>query len=116
MWKCGIKLARVQQGTTETVCDHTLRLSAVTNSFESAVERQTPGRTPWAAFSVVLFHRSLFPSIQCLQLPNKPVSLLREAVGRARRHEVTSVAGVPTVSDCHFLPPSTVSFPHSVRK
>lgn len=73
------------------------------NRFESAVERQTQGRTPWAAFSVTLFQRGLIPSIQCLQLSDKPVTSLREAVDRARRNEAASLAE-GTVNAMSFTP------------
>ena len=98
-----LKLACFKQGATESVTDYTLRLRTLTNRFESAVERQTQGRRPWAAFSVTLFQHGLIPSIQCLQLSDKPVTSLREAVDRARRHEAASLAG-GTVSALSFTP------------
>ena len=78
--ECALKLASFKQGATGSVSDYTLYFCTVTNRYESAVERQTKGRTPWAAFSVTLFQHGSIPSIQCLQLSDKPVTSLRQAV------------------------------------
>ena len=99
--ECAVKLASCKQGATESVSDYSLRFRTLTNRFELALECQTQGRLPWAAFSVNLFQHGLIPSIQCLQLSDKPVASLREAVDRARRHEAASLVG-GTVSAVSF--------------
>ena len=101
--ECALKLASFKQGATESVPKYTFHFRTITNRFESAVERQTKGRTPWAAFSVTLFQHGLIPSIQGLQLSDKPVTSLREAVDRARHHEAASLAG-GTVTTLSFTP------------
>ena len=52
--------------------------------------------------SVILWQNGLAPAIQCLQLADKPVTSLREAVDRARRHEAASLVGGTTVSAKSF--------------
>lgn len=93
----------MKQGTTESVSYYILRFRTATNRFEFSVECQTPGRAPWAALSVTLFQHGLIPSIQCLQLSDKPVTSLREAVDRERHHEAASLAG-GTASAMSFTP------------
>ena len=92
-----VKLASFPQGATESFSDFSLRFRTLTNRFESAVERQIQGHLLWAAFSVTLFQHGLIPSILRLQLSDKPVASLREAVDGARRHDAASLA-VGTVS------------------
>ena len=102
--ECALKLASFKLGAAEYVSEYSLRFRTITQPFEFVVERQTHGRTSWAAFSVCLFqHDGLTPSIQCLQLSDQPATSLREAADRARRHEAASLAG-GSVSAMPFTP------------
>lgn len=107
-----LKLARFKQGATESVSDYALRFRAVTNHFESAVERQTQGRTPCAAFSVTLFQHGLIPSIPC---PNCPVSRSLYYVKLSTAHVATKPpASLGALSaPCHSPLSPTVLLSHS---
>lgn len=90
--ECAPQYANFKQGATETVSDYTLTFSQCHYTrFESAVERQSQDRTPWAALSVTLFQHGRVPYKQCPQLSAKPVTSPRDAVDRARLHEAASL-------------------------
>ena len=61
--ECALRLASSKMEKDETVSNYALRFTSLVTRFERSVERTTPGRTPWAAMSVVLWQNGLTPAI-----------------------------------------------------
>lgn len=72
--------------------------------FVSAVKRNAKGRMPWAVTAVTLWHHRLPPSLQLLRSGEKPVTLFKDAVERARSHEATRLTGEASVSAMSITP------------
>ena len=103
--ECTIKLATFKAEKGETVSASELRFRALMSRFESAFERHAKGRTPWAAITVTLWQHSLTPALKLLQSGEKPVTSFKEAVERARRHQVARLnGGAATISAMSFTP------------
>lgn len=93
------RLANFKMEAHENVSSYALRFRSLVTRFESSVKRATPGVTPWASLSTIIWQNGLSPSIQCQQLSEKPVTSFREAVERGRRHEAAGfVGGVSAMS------------------
>ena len=85
-----------------------LRFQSACTRFESAIAPVTPGRSPYAAPSVILFQDGFVSSIKCPSLSDNPIKSLRKAVDRARRDEATILTG--TNRNANFV--SAMSFTH----
>ncbi|CAN0360952.1 unnamed protein product, partial [Ectocarpus sp. 4 AP-2014] len=82
-----LSLVNLRQAGNENVSSYALRLQTDCTRFEQAVERITPGRSPYQALVVILFQNGLVPNIRSKVLDKKPVKALRDAIDRARRTE-----------------------------
>ena len=63
------------------------------SQFQAAVYRVDDNRATWNTLTVALWQRGLKPNVRCLQVTDKPVTSLKEAIDRARRHEATGLDG-----------------------
>ena len=106
-----LRLATYKQEARKTVSAYYLRFQSECTGFEVAVARAThPGRSPYAALSVILFWYGLVPYIKGLSLSDKPIRSLPEAVDRARRHEATNPTGTnPNINTVSAMPFTHVS-------
>ncbi|CAN0558306.1 unnamed protein product, partial [Ectocarpus sp. 12 AP-2014] len=100
-----LSLVNLRQAGNENVSSYALRLQTECTRFEQAVERITPGRSPYQALVVILFQNGLVPNIRSKVLDKKPVRALRDAIDRARRTESANLSGeTPAVSAVSLTP------------
>lgn len=90
-----LELANFRQFPHESVSAYALRFRTLCTRFEGAVERATPGRSPYVALSLSLFQAGLSPVFKASDGGEKHPSSLREAIERARRRESWGAMGSP---------------------
>ena len=88
-------LAEFKIDPGETVASYVLRFQSECTRFEACVQRVTPGRSPYAALSVVLFRNGVVPGIRLLASQEHPKTM-SEAVAQLHRHEAANFTGSNT--------------------
>lgn len=87
VYETGFRLLEIRQEESERVLFYTLRFGEAMRSFQAAVERAAPGRSPWDLLRLVLFQKGLNPDVQRLYLMQPPAETMADAVSRAQRCE-----------------------------
>ncbi|CAM9747863.1 unnamed protein product [Ectocarpus sp. 12 AP-2014] len=82
-----IRLASIKMEPDESVMIYALRLNSLSSRLALAVERETPGRSPFAVLSTILWRRGLLPDIRDMQWNGESALSMREARDRAHRIE-----------------------------
>ena len=82
----------LRQHTSETMLEYDIRFRSAIARFESAMERAGPNRSPIVTFYVSHYESTVKPPLQCLQRPEKPAILLKEAMDKTR-HEAAGISG-----------------------
>ena len=69
-----------------------MRFRAVLSQFQADVDRVDNKRATWSALTA-LWQQGLKPNVHCLVLNEQTVTLLKEAIDSACRHQATRLAG-----------------------
>ncbi|CAM9179648.1 unnamed protein product [Ectocarpus sp. 4 AP-2014] len=82
-----IRLASIKMEPDEPVIIYALRLNSLSSRLALAVEREIPGRSPFAVLSTTLWRVGLLPDIRDMQWNGECALSMREARDRAHRIE-----------------------------
>ena len=90
------RLAKFRMDPGETVASYALRFQSECTRFKVCVQRVTPGRSPYAALSVVLFRNGVVPGIRLLAGQEQHPRTISEAVSQLHRLQAASLTGSNT--------------------
>ena len=91
-----LRFAEFKMDPGETVASYSLRFQSECTRFATCVQRVTPGRSPYAALSVVLFRNGVVPGIRLLNSQEQQPKTMSEAVAQLRRLEAANATGSNT--------------------
>ena len=105
-----LRLSTFKMDPDESVASFALRFQNECSRFEACVQRATPGLSPYAALSVVLFRNGVVPGIKLLASQEPHPKTMADAVTQLRRLEAANLTGLnPGRAEAHA---SAVSFTH----
>ena len=108
-----LRLAEFKINPGETVASYALRFQLECTRFEACVQRVTPGRSPYAALSIVLFRNGVVPGIRLLASQEQHSKTMCEAVAQLRRLEAANLTGSNTSRiNAHVSATSFTTFPN----
>ena len=90
-----LRLAEFKMDPGETLAAYALRFQSECTRFEACVQRLTPGRSPYAALSVVLFRNGVVTGIRLLASHKLPKTM-SAFIAQLRRLEAASLTGSNT--------------------
>ena len=85
-----LRLATFKMDSDESIATYTLRYHNECSRFEACVQRATPGRSPYAALSIVLFRIVVVPGIKLLASQKPHPKTMTDAVAQLRRLEAAN--------------------------
>ena len=105
-----LRLATFKMYSDESIASYALRYQNECSRFEACVQRATPGRSPYAALSIVIFRNGVVPGIKLLANQEPHRKTMTDAVAQLRRLEAANLTGPnPGRAEAHA---SAVSFTH----
>ncbi len=94
--EAAVSLAAFNMSVKETGAAYALRFQTECARFESAVERFSPGRSPYQVLLVVLFRNGFIPAVKVLAQQEQHPKTMTEAVAQLRRLEAANLTGTNT--------------------
>ena len=97
-----LRLATFKMDPDESVTSYAIRYQSEYSRFEDCVKRATPGRSSYAALSVVLFRNGVVPGIKVLASQEPYPKTLIDAVAQLHRLEAANLTDLnPARADVH---------------